>query len=301
MRAIKAARDSRPGSPMSTSSSLHSLHSSPRATVKDRLDFRLGYHQTSWDSGQTILRAGFPNKDRVGGKTAMLGPGVYFASTPEDTCGKAQHGQPNAMMLECYVHVGSMDVAKSTEEFRNATRADSVYWRGFSGRPEFVVKDNREIYIVSAYACDPRTGKPLGPIDDAAREARLRYATTVWQEERLVDEEKFKFELVQFNRALEHFGNSKKTTHHKMCTEDREQLTNIFHRFAGPNDCLNHAELYALLSAIGQVPMNNGGDLVATFRQFDRNMNGSLSLPEFLREMKVRAKHRARKRKGLRS
>merc|ERR1719316_796428 len=124
-------------------------------------------------------------------------------------------------MLECYVHVGSMHVPNSTSEFKNATDADSVYWRGFSNRPEFVVKDNREIYIVNAYACDPLSGKPLGPIDDAAREARLRYATTVWQTERLVDEAKFERELDKFDRALEHFGRSKKKVKDKMCSKDR--------------------------------------------------------------------------------
>jgi len=165
-------------------------------------EFCLGYHQTSWDNGQSILRAGFENKDRTQGRGAMLGSGVYFALAPEDTCGKAMHGQPNAMMLECYVHVGSMYVANDTGDFKNATDADSVYWRGFNGRPEFVVKDNRNIYIVAAYACDPQTGKQLGPINDASREACLRYATTVWQRERLAAEDQFERQLDKMELAL---------------------------------------------------------------------------------------------------
>jgi len=232
-------------------------------------------------------------KDRVQGKGAMLGPGIYFALTPEDTCGKAMHGQPSAMMIECYVHVGVMDVAKCTRDFRNATDADSVYWRGFSNRPEFVVKDNHNIYIVAAYACDPQTGKPLGPINDASREACLRYATTVWQRERLAAEDKFERQLDNFENALEHIERSKHIKHNgrgKLCRKDRIRLTNIFNRFAGPNGCLNHSELYALLCAVDMAPGDNKADLKATFEEFDRNGNGRVGLEEFLREMKIRAK-----------
>lgn len=253
----------------------------------------MGYHQTSWENGQSILQAGFQMKDRVQGKGAMLGPGIYFAFTPEDTCGKAEHGQPNAMMIECYVDVGSMDEAHCTGDFRNATDADSVYWRGFRNRPEFVVKDKVCIYIVDAYACDPRTGKPLGPINDASRESRLRYATTVWESERLAARQRFEEQLDKFEMALEHIEGSKKIKRNgrgKMCSKDRTRLTNIFNRFAGPNGCLNRAELYALLCAVNQVPENCRADLTATLQEFDRNGDGCVSLKEFLREMKVRAK-----------
>lgn len=72
--------------------------------------------------------------------------------------------------------------------------------------------------------------------------------------------------------------------------KDRQRLTNIFDRFAGPNGCLNHAELYALLCAVDMPPRDNKADLKATFEEFDRNGNGRVGLEEFLREMKIRAK-----------
>jgi hypothetical protein len=231
--------------------------------------------------------------DRVQGKGAMLGPGIYFAFTPEDTCGKAMHGQPSAMMIECYVHVGDMDAANCTRDFRNATDADSVYWRGFSNRPEFVVKDNRNIYTVAAYACDPQTGKPLGPTNDSSREDRFRYATTVWKRETLAARDKFDRQLDKFERALEHIESSKHIKRNgsgKMSKKDRTRLTHIFNRFAGPNGCLNHSELYALLCAVDMAPGDNKADLKATFSDFDRNGNGRVGLEEFLREMKIRAK-----------
>lgn len=290
MRAIKAARESRPGSSMAISSSCPSLHGC--SLIPSPPDFRMGYHQTSWENGQSILKTGFQMLDRVQGKGAMLGPGTYFAFTPEDTCGKCMHGHSSAMMLECYVHVGSMDVAQCTRDFRNATNADSVYWRGFKDRPEFVVKDARNIYIVDAYACDPQSGKRLGPIDEG-REARLRYATSVWQRERLAAADKFDAQLNRFESALEHIERSKKVKRSGkgiMCKRDRMWLTTIFNRFAGPNGCLNHAELYALLCAVDMAPYDNKADLKATFAEFDRNGNGSVSLKEFLREMKIRAK-----------
>jgi hypothetical protein len=215
----------------------------------------------------------------------MLGPGVYFALTPQETCGKAQHGQPTAMMLECYVHVGEMDIAQGRSDFRRASGADAVYYGGRNGRPEFVVKDNNRICIICAFQCDPANGNRIGDLDEASRSGRLQWAQTVWKEQRLNAEVRFERKADKFGRALDCIQHRGKST-----KKDRKKINKLFDEFAGEKGCLNKAELYALLCALDMPPENNKGDLKATFAEFDINGNGTVSRKEFRREMIFRAK-----------
>lgn len=248
--------------------------------------FLMGYHQTSWEKGESILKSGFLNLDRIKDKTAMLGPGVYFATNPQDTCGKAQHGQPRAMMLECYVFVGDMQEVGSKHEFSHACGSDTVFFGGFNGRPEFVVKDSRRICIICGYECDPTSGHRSGHLDEAARWSRLQWAQTAWKDIQLHGELSVDLRAERAHSALERIsdrGKSKK--------KDRKCINRLFEEFAGSKGFLNRAELYALLCAIGQPPQNNKKDLQATFDEFDRNGNGKVTKAEFRREMVYRAKH----------
>jgi len=215
----------------------------------------------------------------------MLGPGVYFAMTPEDTCGKAQHGQPNAMMLECYVFTGDMEEVQRGS-FTQASGSDTVYFSGFKGRPEFVVKDSRRICTVCAYKCDPSNGSRVGPLDEEARRSRLQWAQTVWRDTQLHAERSVDLRGGRMENAMERIerrGRAKK--------KDRKQLNSIFKEFAGAEGTLNRAQLYNLLCAIGMPPDNNKGALQAIFEELDTKGNGKVTKKEFRKGIIRRAKH----------
>jgi len=220
------------------------------------------------------------------GPTAMLGPGVYFATRPEHTVGKAQHGQPDAMMLECLVFTGNMEEAYGRADFTSASSSDAVYFRGFNGRPEFVVKDHRRVCIVSVYKCDPRSGACLQPLDAGARAARLQWAQNTWSAEQIRHEAVVDKKGRRFENAMERIerrGRPKK--------RDRKRINKIFKEFAGGGRTINRAQLYSLLCAVGMPPENNGGAMQAIFEEFDANGNGKIGKREFRKALIRRAKH----------
>jgi len=215
----------------------------------------------------------------------MIGPGVYFATTPEHTVGKAQHGQPEAMMLECYVFTGIMEEAADPSDFARASGSDAVYFRGFRGRPEFVVKDSRRICVVCAYQCDPRTGARIGGLDEANRRSRLQYAQTAWREAQLRCEDRVELRGRRLESAMDRIERRGRTKR-----RDRRRINRIFNEFSGGERTINRAQLYSLLCAVGMPPADSKGALQEIFDEMDRNGNGRVGKREFRRGIVRRAK-----------
>ena len=110
------------------------------------------YHQTIELFGRQILASGFRCS-----RWGLGGAGVYFAYTPDQTCGKARN---YGYMIEATVRTGRvMDVGPWGHPGMNAKR---IFEMGFDSlrierdRPELVVYDTEQIIATRGFVCTPR-------------------------------------------------------------------------------------------------------------------------------------------------
>ena len=114
-----------------------------------------GYHQTDKKCAESIIKNGFKC-----GTRGFAGAGIYFANSPQDTCGKAQR---NGYMLVCQINTGNTKlIEKAASNIDKKTLKlegfDSVSVTGGTNsdlnRPEFVVFEPNRVLIIEHYLCD---------------------------------------------------------------------------------------------------------------------------------------------------
>ena len=124
----------------------------------------IGYHQTRGRGAGAIMSTA-----PYLGARGLLGPGIYFATKPEDTVGKSQAGGPGPI-LECFVDIGRV---KHTSSACKGTKIgplraegyDSVWadsgsnWKGVKkaagcvSRDEFAVYEPHRVKVKRVILC----------------------------------------------------------------------------------------------------------------------------------------------------
>ena len=122
-----------------------------------------GYHQTDKECAESIIKNGFKC-----GTKGFAGAGIYFANSPQDTCGKAQR---NGYMLVCKVDTGNtklIEKAASNIDKKTLKREgfDSVSVTGGTNsdlnRPEFVIFEPYRVKeITEHYPCNKKGKKSI--------------------------------------------------------------------------------------------------------------------------------------------
>jgi uridine kinase len=116
----------------------------------------VAYHQTDLRSATLILSG----RTMLPGTVGAAGPGIYFATSPLDTCHKAHR---KGFLLEVSLNLGnSMQMphagdASMTEAKGRAAGYDSITFLR-NGGTEYVLWDFSRASIRSVYPCDPATG-----------------------------------------------------------------------------------------------------------------------------------------------
>jgi len=115
----------------------------------NRHNIKILYHQTDLDSATNICKT----QKILRGKKGIVGPGIYFADNPNDTCHKAKKG---GVVLEAHVDLGNSlnihrkDVKSYTYSELINLGFNSITLNGMKGK-EYIVYSCHQVKNINVY------------------------------------------------------------------------------------------------------------------------------------------------------